>query len=130
MGIQGILTYHYDGTDDPDGDGENNAMEFANSTDPYQDAIGTSNFIELNAVRVFPNPFRNQLNIELSDVLENTSIHISITDIYGKQIREYIFENQSSIVLNTIDLPKGVLILNIRNDKNELLTTKKIISMK
>ena len=125
-----LLTYHYDGTDDPDNDGENNAQEFANNTDPYQGVISTGNFIEQNAVRVFPNPFRNQLNIELSASLVNASIYVSITDIYGKEIRQYTFENQSSIVLNTMDFPKGVLILNIRNDKKELLSTKKIVSMK
>jgi hypothetical protein len=125
-----LLTYHYDGNDDPDGDGKNNTQEFSDGTDPYQNTINTDNFIELNAVRVFPNPFRNQLNIGLSPVLENTVIQINVTDVYGKLIRQYIFENQSSIVLNTIDFPKGVLILNIRNDKNKLLSTKKIVSIK
>jgi len=125
-----LLTYHYDGTDDPDNDGDDNATEFANGTDPYQNTIGTNSFIEENAVRVFPNPFTNQLNIDLSSALENTFIQISITNVYGKIIRQYTFENQSSIILNTTDLPKGVLILNIRNDKNELLSAKKIVSMK
>ena len=125
-----LLTYHYDGTDDPDMDGFTNAQEFANGTDPYQSAINTNHFIEQNAVRVFPNPFTNQLNVELSPVLENSSIHISITDVYGKEIRQYIFENQSSIVLNTLNFPKGVLFLNIRNGKNELLKAQKIVSMK
>ena len=125
-----LLTYHYDGTGDPDMDGFTNAQEFADGTDSYQDAISTENVIEQNAVRVFPNPFTNQLNIELSSGLENSSIHLSVTDIYGKEVRQYTFDNQSSIVLNTLDFPKGVLVLNIRNDENELLKAQKIVSMK
>ncbi|MGB0983870.1 MAG: sulfatase-like hydrolase/transferase [Saprospiraceae bacterium] len=125
-----LLTYHYDGTDDPDGDGQNNAMEFANGTDPYQNLVNTEHLITQNQVRVFPNPFNQQLNVELSSELINSTIYMSVVDVYGQQIRAYTFDNESSIVLNTSDFPKGVLFLNIRDSNQKLIVTKRVVSMK
>jgi arylsulfatase A-like enzyme len=125
-----LLTYHFDGTDDPDGDGQNNAMEFANGTDPYQNTTSTQNTITQNPVRVFPNPFNQQLNIELSAELANSTIYINIVDVYGQQVREYVFDNETSITLNTADFPKGVLFLNIRNSNQKLVAVKRVVSMR
>jgi arylsulfatase A len=125
-----LLTYHFDGSDDPDNDGQTNAMEFANGTDPYQNTTSTKYTITENPVRVFPNPFNQQLNIELSSELAHSTVYINVVDVYGQQVGEYVFDNESSIALNAADFPKGVLFLNIRDGNQKLVAVKRVVSMR
>ncbi|MCE3228633.1 MAG: C-terminal target protein [Bacteroidetes bacterium] len=72
-----------------------------------------------STVKIYPNPVKDQLNIENEGKL-NVS-EIKITDVTGKQI----FSSGNVSVINTSFLEGGVYFLFIKTDKGEIV--KKII---
>lgn len=70
-------------------------------------------------IHVFPNPFTNYIELQF----ENTGLHymdIQLVDILGKTVQEWKGVNASSNMtkkLSINDLPKGVYILSIKNEK-------------
>lgn len=77
-------------------------------------------------VNVYPNPFTNQLTIQLPTSLSNKAM-VELTDITGKIIFTDIATKTSNeeIVVNTNYLQKGIYILKVL-DNNQVFT-KKII---
>lgn len=77
-------------------------------------------------VNVYPNPFTNQLTIQLPTTLSNKAM-VELTDITGKIIFTDIATKTSNeeIVVNTNHLQKGIYILKVIN--NNQVFTKKII---
>jgi len=124
-----LLTVAYDGTDDPDGDGLDNANEFANGTDPYQNLSSTKHQVGQHLIKIFPNPVENQLNIQLPIELTAIALRIQITDLYGRTLKQFSFENTSAINLDLEHLPKGILLLEIRNEEGMLLGIEKILKL-
>lgn len=124
-----LLTVAYDGMDDPDGDGLNNTSEFTNGTDPYQNSTSAKHQIGQHLIQVFPNPVDNQLTIQLPTALTSMAIQIQITDLYGRTIKHFSFENEAIIHLEISDLSKGIFFLEVRNDKKQLLSIEKIMKL-
>ncbi len=65
-----------------------------------------------NTVSVFPNPFHDQINVQLSP--GNNSCKIILSDIAGKIILEQIIK-QSEFKLNTNTIKPGVYLLSIQS---------------
>lgn len=125
--LRELLTYHYDGSDDPDGDGLTNAQEFADGTDPYQNSVNTQSQLNNYSFYIFPNPVQNQLTITSTNVYQNVEIHVS--DMLGKTINVYPFENTSSLQVNTSDFPKGLFVVEIRTRTGLTLNVKKLMKL-
>ncbi len=73
--------------------------------------VSVPNSTTVNA-KAFPNPVRDQVNIELDKVYPQTDI--SLTDITGKVLMERTSLNARSFRLNMAGLTTGVYFLNVR----------------
>jgi len=79
-------------------------------------------------VNVFPNPFRDYLNI-LIDKANKGYIYISFTDILGRDVLNQKFnciEDNVSITVKTDHLKNGIYFLHLTNDHGEIVYTGKL----
>lgn len=97
----------------------------------YTDGVGCSNFetqmvhvdhydgiIENNfdkLIAVYPNPFRNTLNIEIK-ALYNETITYSVVNLVGEVVKTGQFTNSSAQVLDLSGLDNGVYYLRLMNE--------------
>ncbi|MEL6593100.1 MAG: T9SS type A sorting domain-containing protein [Bacteroidota bacterium] len=67
-----------------------------------------------NNTRVYPNPFQDQLQIDLGEM--SPSVKISVADLSGRQFKqvEYSFVDQATLDLG--ELPKGMYILSVETE--------------
>ncbi len=72
---------------------------------------------------VYPNPFTNELNIQLPESVKEDYV-FKISDLTGKIIHSQI-QNEKSFVWNGASLPKGIYILTI--ESNGKTVAKKIM---
>ncbi|WP_026210011.1 PQQ-dependent sugar dehydrogenase [Flexithrix dorotheae] len=77
----------------------------------------------INGVSVFPNPFNNQIFIEIDN--ENLGgYEIKIIDLSGKMIAREVMEKTSKTLNKKIELPsipKGLYLLRITNNKHSFI---------
>lgn len=82
----------------------------------------------ISNVSTYPNPFSNQLNIEIS-LREYTAVEVYVTNILGEQIATItngsLNAGLNKLIWNSNGLTKGVYLLNIKTDK--ALSVQKII---
>ncbi|MDO9152820.1 MAG: T9SS type A sorting domain-containing protein [Paludibacter sp.] len=71
------------------------------------------NPLEVNS-KIFPVPCQNILNIQLGNV--TGAMQISVVNLLGVVDISQQFENQNQIILNVEILPKGIYILQIKNN--------------
>lgn len=64
--------------------------------------------ITLNG-KVFPNPIKESLNIELSESISKVEVY----SVIGAKIFEKVGNNSNTLVLPTIDFPRGILIVKV-----------------
>lgn len=74
---------------------------------------------EIHSLKVFPNPFLNQLNLKLTD---NEHATILLYDFLGQQVLQQIFTTSSKI--NTEQLADGIYSYELRSNKGKLKTGK------
>ncbi|MDQ0064800.1 M28 family peptidase [Chryseobacterium lathyri] len=89
----------------------------ASTTTLATDDVQTENSLE--AIRIYPNPARDVLNIELSE--GHTNFKVEISDMNGRLILNA--ENEKKI--NTSNLTNGMYMVTVKSDQNSI--TKKII---
>lgn len=73
---------------------------------------------------VYPNPFTNELNIQLPENIKG-SYNFKVVDLSGLIIFSEYSKSENKFVWNGSDLPKGIYILSIESDGKVL--TKKVI---
>jgi len=73
--------------------------------------VSVNNNIEnISHIKIFPNPVKNSLNIDIPNNLKSKKL--KIYDIYGKEvISKFLFDNKTKI--NISDLPRGVYFVKI-----------------
>ncbi len=80
------------------------------------DATGISVFAKDINLKVFPNPFEQELRIQFS-LMKSDKLHIRLFDMNGKAVKDLGEENMSSgsreLVVNTTDLSAGTYLLMI-----------------
>jgi hypothetical protein len=86
----------------------------------------TNNWIANNKIKFYPNPVQNNLYIEMSEFIPNTSI--SIMNLLGQEIRQVETLSQNE-TLNLSDIPNGVYFINITNN-GKVLNSQKIVIQK
>jgi hypothetical protein len=78
----------------------------------------TENTLEAS-LAIYPNPFNNKLNINLSKSISE-KILINIMDVMGKSVhQELLTDMQHSI--NLEQMPKGIYFIEIRTNNNKLV---------
>ncbi len=76
--------------------------------------------IELQNVKISPNPVQNLLNISLES---NIQTEFRLIDITGRTISTSIFQNETQI--NTSELAKGIYFIELKNEEGRL--TQKVV---
>ncbi len=77
---------------------------------------------------IYPNPFTNQLTVELSSE-SSDKVEIILYDILGKKIESFIFESgQRVLPISVKNLSEGTYLLNV--NINNKATTRQIIKIK
>ncbi len=88
-----------------------------------QNSIYQIDKITDNTLKVYPNPFNNELNIDY--VLQGDSkVIIEIFDITGKKVQEIVNENQKAgeynFKWNSQNMQKGIYILKLSTDNQNI----------
>ena len=78
--------------------------------------------IKNNKVRIYPNPTKDFLNIEIGDFDPNELIKMNITNIGGKEVLQRTEISQNEIV-NISEFENGIYFINVET-KNGVLTKK------
>lgn len=80
--FENLLGTHYDGSDDPDGDGVTNATEYATDQDPLVFVESTTTGFEelIDRVKIFPVPSQENLNLQFDFEAKQRSIEIFSMD--------------------------------------------------
>jgi hypothetical protein len=113
-----------------------NNIQFVSSTDHWYNLaysspivfscasipLGDKSNIELETIKLFPNPANNVLNIEALP----KSWSISVTDATGK-IYKQLKGSQASLTINTADLASGLYLIQITNLSNNNCHVRKIV---
>ena len=79
---------------------------------------------KITEMRVFPNPFKNNIQIKLN-ANESTDSEIVLTDILGRSLKNHQM-TASSFEMETEDLRPGIYFITLRQ-KNKILATRKVI---
>ena len=76
---------------------------------------------------LYPNPFSNNLTVELPSDIDSDMMSVQLIDITGKIVyqREQLATGQ--IIQISKDLPGGIYTLKWLDEKNQLFTAKKVI---
>ena len=84
--------------------------------------LDSQDFDENNFVNIYPNPFRDKLNIKLPQSYLGTTIKIEILDIRGRLIKILNKEYTSSIVIKEFgDFEDGSYFIKITNRSNKII---------
>jgi GH35 family endo-1,4-beta-xylanase len=73
-------------------------------------------------LRVYPNPFKNELNLECNSC--EYFDEIFITDILGREVKHLINPNSDHFVINLNGLEKGIYILHLKKGGTLITNTK------
>lgn len=90
----------------------------------YVNIVMSNNELPDNGLRVFPNPVKNELRIEIP-TNEIGNYKITIVDLFGKIIISKIYEHRKTIEINTTSLKSTFYILQV--DINNKIYRQKFI---
>jgi len=72
--------------------------------------------IDPSAIKVFPNPASNVLNVDLEALELNGNVNLRIIDITGKVVLESVMHSNDIKTLNLTNIQNGHYMLNISNE--------------
>lgn len=78
-----------------------------------------------NVANIYPNPFNEEINIQLFNHLNTSVIQIQIVDVAGRLVDKFNFTNENNIQLKN-SYKKGVYFINIY-DSGVLIKNQKMI---
>lgn len=79
-----------------------------------------------NTITVYPNPTNDFLNIKLNSY-NSEILKVSLYNIMGQKTLETQYTNQNSIKLDVSNMPKGLYMLKVKENDNDVLIKKIII---
>ncbi|MBP1840123.1 S8/S53 family peptidase [Formosa algae] len=90
------------------------------------ESLSVSEVTAEDTIVVFPNPVNDVLNIKLNS---NTyqDIKVNLYNLVGQKQLEATFNTQKDVEIDVSQLSKGIYFLNVQDDNNTIITTKKII---
>ncbi|MBA3649450.1 MAG: T9SS type A sorting domain-containing protein [Chitinophagales bacterium] len=103
-------------TNTNDGKTVNNIAEYS--------TITNTNYISPKAAKfyIYPNPATDQLHIEATNIHNAT---VNILNLFGHVVLKQQFSDNASIDIS--NLPKGMYLINIRDEKGNVLQTEKVV---
>ncbi|MDF1551022.1 MAG: T9SS type A sorting domain-containing protein, partial [Bacteroidales bacterium] len=85
--------------------------------------------VKLNPkVVVFPNPTRDEITINISNLPGYQKINVQIFNLSGEIVHQLIYQNQSTIDLSNLN--EGIYLLRLSDKSNAINYTQKIIKLK
>ncbi len=80
------------------------------------------------AVKIYPNPAVNELNIEFSG-LKAGDYTINVFSLLGQQLHseQHSLMEDATIFFDTSDYPRGSYLMSVQNDAGKVLSTKRLI---
>lgn len=82
----------------------------------YVQSLSNENFTSYESIKIYPNPVNEKLNIK--PLANHNNFNVSIYDITGRYIKEYINVNNS---IDVSQLKNGVYMLNINLDNKRII---------
>jgi uncharacterized delta-60 repeat protein len=80
-----------------------------------------------SVIKVYPNPAKDTITIDFSELNSNESITINIVDVLGKTIATFENAAETSVNINLPNLQKGMYFVQLFQGSNQLETKKIII---
>lgn len=91
----------------------------------FNGTLATSTIVDTGSVKLFPIPFKNQLNITHS---YNGNLNLQLYSLDGKKVLEHHISSHSNLVtLPLQNLAKGIYFVKFLNANNEILFVKKVV---
>lgn len=87
-------------------------------------AIGITEIEKNNSITLAPNPFSQETTVTFYEELSNATA--KLIDVQGREIRSIIFSG-NQLVIEKGEINEGIYFLQIRNSKQQLITTRKMI---
>lgn len=92
--------------------------------DKIHSVINEPVIVTTNGLNIFPNPFRNEINIRLE---KQQDAELILFDINGHLIKIQNIVNKDHASINSDDLPQGIYIIKIIS--NEFVMSRKLIKV-
>ena len=95
----------------------------------YSDIVGVDCEVDENDVQIYPNPVRNQININI-ELLSDEEISYTVKDVLGKTIKSGIYSAKSGVnefTINSSDFVTGNYFISL--DLGTTTIEKKIIKV-
>lgn len=117
----------FDGSDDPDGDGNSNSQEYANDTDPLVQNEPTdlrlSSTLDISPFSVYPNPASNEIHFSNTLATQKDLIF----ELYGLDghllLQKELYDGARISIEN---LPKGIFLYRVLNSVKDVLLDGKL----
>jgi lysyl endopeptidase len=90
------------------------------TTITYINNLGITDNELLSQVNIYPNPFNEELNIDLSSV-KNETVVVEIYDISGKLIHAEISEDQALLNISLMNIAKGQYHVHLRTNASSVV---------
>jgi arylsulfatase A-like enzyme len=122
--FRNLLSVHYTGEDDPDGDGYSNAQEAAGNMDPlvHDQALALTPDTQ-DPIQVTPNPVEDYLMIKRGNM--KGTMNLSLYDVHGKEVNVKFYEEANQFSCYTGRLDPGLYIVRIETGNQKF--SKKIV---
>ena len=90
---------------------------------------GLNNTLCAGDMLVYPNPTSNVLHIQLQNSNNgNSNLEILLFDVYGRLVYKQTKNDQNSFSLSIGHLPKGLYLLQVKSEKQQMLTQKVVLN--
>jgi|GEM_PF-4785442 len=88
-------------------------MKEKNGTSTNSNAIAIHLGKQPSFFSIYPNPVKDNLNIQFATSLPSQNLHLTIADVQGRQVFQKDMVTQQPIMLNVKNFPKGHYLLTI-----------------
>lgn len=77
----------------------------------------TTEVLDRNAVKVFPNPASTSLNVVIENEALQNDLTVHMMDATGRVLKTYEYDNIANLTLDLSEFDNGVYILHLSNEK-------------
>lgn len=102
-------------------------VNFTNGTHVYSNIVRINRNIDANSVSVYPNPFRNAVNVRVN---AEGNVQVKLTDLAGRVISDMTVANKAGDVINIPvqeSLNNGMYFLQVLGADKSLILSKTLV---
>jgi len=92
---------------------DNNGGLYYGSTFTYTTTVGMDKNTDINAVKIYPNPAKDFVYVDLSSLEKDVLVSVTVYDILGKQLSVYEISEENFVILTTEGMTAGLYIIEI-----------------